>query len=161
MRNQPFYIHSKIAFSTYADNVINSDRKEGLSSVSSSSYKRKSPGTVFAIAFFPGFFIHGLGHYHIGDICTGSILLIMELTSVFIASRNVGSTNGTTDNGEQDLARAFKFLYLTSFFGSWAYDFIGAPIKAEKMNKEHGYSFFFYPEIDRDHVSWHLTLSIK
>ena len=154
-------LYGQFSLSTYNQNVINSDRKEGLSSVSSSSYKRKSPGAAFAIGFFPGFFIHGLGHYYIGNEGTGSLLLIMEITSVLIAYRNVGITNGTKDNGEQDLARAFRLLGITLFFGSWAYDFIGAPKKAEKLNKEHGYSIFIYPKIDSDQVSLNLALSIK
>lgn len=161
MRNQHFITYSQIALSAHTYNVINSDKEEGLNSVSLSSYKKKSPGAAFAIGFFPGFFIHGLGHYYIGNKGTGSLLLIMELSSVLIASRDVGTTNGTIDNGELALARAFRFLYLTLFFGSWFYDFIGAPLKAEKLNKEHGYSIFIYPKIDSDYVSLNLALSIK
>lgn len=155
-------LYGQFSLSTYNQNVINSDRKEGLSSVSSSSYKRKSPGAVFAIAFFPGFFVHGLGHYYIGETGTGTLLLSAELLSglVFFGAM-VSGVGGSESRERQDEPRSLACLGMILFFGSWAYDFIGAPKKAEKLNKEHGYSIFIYPKIDSDQVSLNLALSIK
>ena len=145
----------------YSNAIKNADEEEGLSSVNNSIYKKKSPGKVFVIAFFPGFFVHGLGHYYVGEIGNGTLLLGIGLLSSYLLY-GAGISQGLENNpaGAKE-GRTYGLVAAILFFGSWVYDFIGAPQKAEKMNKEHGYSIYIYPRIHDEYFSLNLALSIE
>lgn len=113
------------------------------------TYTYKRPGTAFMLGFFPGFFIHGLGHYYIGEYGKGTILLLTEGLSLFIladvAVSEMAENTEPMSKSEQGLWISASYIL---FFGSWIYDFAHAPSKAKKMNEKYGLTV--YPEINND-----------
>ena len=107
-------------------------------SLSSNSFdfaapSEKDPATAFVIAFFPGFVVHGLGHYYIDRKATGTRLLAAEAVSVFLIYWAAIADLATLENGgKKGNINALKAVSFSLFFGSWAYDFIGAPAKVKK-----------------------------
>ncbi|HER00073.1 MAG TPA: hypothetical protein ENO22_12105 [candidate division Zixibacteria bacterium] len=60
--------------------ILISGRESYYTSDDNPSYK--SEETAFMLALFPGFFIHGLGHFYAGDPSTGLVLLGIETVSI-------------------------------------------------------------------------------
>lgn len=120
----------------------------------------KNPKTCFMIAFFPGFFIHGLGHYYIGKYKTGTILLGTEVLS--ISSFLIGAFMGVTQmdsHNKSDTPDVLGGIGLGLFFGSWMYDWIGAPKKAKRMQQNQTY--MIYPSIEDKRISMNLAFNWK
>lgn len=103
--------------------------------------KPKKVLTTLLLSFFPGFFVHGLGHYCIGDNMTGTILLSTEIvggiTSLYSYIAILACGLSECSEGEFNASYTFFFLGMGMFWGSWLYDVIVAPIKASKMRKEY------------------------
>jgi hypothetical protein len=118
-------------------------------------YHPKKPGIAFALAFFPGFFVHGLGHYYIGDKGAGITLTFVELLSFLILP-------GQLWPSEDDAGKKYSKLIgpgTILFFGSWGYDFIASPIKAEKINDNRMLSLMVLPSIKHNTPSIRLYIS--
>ncbi len=75
-----------------------------------------NPVSAGVLAVFPGFIIHGLGHFYIGEYSTGGLILGSEVFA-FALSLVI----------PEDIL----------FWGGWLYDVIASPIKASKMRKEY------------------------
>ncbi|NLI14993.1 MAG: hypothetical protein GX409_01770, partial [candidate division Zixibacteria bacterium] len=99
-------------------------------------YTPKSPVMACALGIFPGVAVHGMGHFYIGKGKTGSLLLLLEGLSIAMSTAAIDVNEDGRDNSN-GVAGTYGLLL---FFGSWVYDFVGAPIKANKMNKEHAVS---------------------
>jgi len=146
----------------YCQILFETDKENGLNAITEpgdKKYKRKNPTLAFGLAFVPGFFIHGLGHYYIGENWTGTKLLAAELVSIIlsfgVAVSGVASMDYPKDS-KPNLA-IWEISVLVLFFSSWIYDYIAAPIKAKKMNEEHESAFYIYPEIKADKVTLNLV----
>lgn len=105
---------------------------------------KKSAGSVIVgelIAIFPGFFVHGLGHYYAGDYATARQLRRLgEVGWIFSgvgAGLVVGGYYLDGDDDDDDYQNIVYSLYGTgSFFGlvglgylavAWVYDMIDTP----------------------------------
>ncbi len=115
-------------------------------------YERKNPWIAFGLAWGPGFLVHGLGHYYIGDKKTAYLLLSAEAVSVslFYLERRMGRDFGN-DGLERDMS-LIGFLGAAVFVSSYMYDYIGAPYKANKRNKEHLRSHMILPKVKEGKV---------
>jgi len=148
----------------YCQAIFETDKENGLNAIAkpaNKKYQKKSPAQAFMIAFIPGFFVHGLGHYYIDEDRTGIKLLVVELVSIAIFYGVAVSSLASMDSPKEEKADYGIWMIpaLVLFFGSWMYDFTAAPAKAKKMNEEHGLSFYIYPEIKADKVSLNFVYS--
>jgi len=149
-------IYCQVLFETDKENGLNAITKRG-----EKKYKRKNPNIVFGIAFIPGFFIHGLGHYYIGEYWTGTKLLAVELISIGVLFGAIVSGIASMDSPKDSKPNLaiWEISGLALFFGSWIYDYIAAPTKAIKMNQKHESAFYIYPEIKADKVTLNFACS--
>ena len=93
-------------------------------------FSRKSATAAFLLGLGPGFFVHGAGHYYIGDKSTGNILLATELVSIPIMLIAMANGTGSMGTGEENSAiQTAEGMAIIVFLGSWALDFLGAPNK--------------------------------
>jgi hypothetical protein len=86
------------------------------------------------LALVPGFFVHGLGHFYVGERATAAELLVTEVVAVALvgAGALLGST--TNDSGSVDGARRGLFhVGAFLFVGSWLADVVGALKGAESF----------------------------
>jgi len=113
----------------YSDGKLDSAKIEHADSMST----YKSPTTAFLVAFFPGFFIHGLGHAYIGKGNTTLVLMGIEAVSVGLFLAAAISTWDDPHAPDLDL---LAFSCVIIFLGSWIYDFAAAPAKAISMNQQ-------------------------
>jgi hypothetical protein len=105
----------------------------------------KDPTKAFMVAFFPGFLIHGYGHFYAGDNLMGSALLTGEVLS--LASIGTGliiksdpstfsggilgdSANATQVGSNMIIGGAILFAV------TWVVDMAHAPIVADDYNHE-------------------------
>jgi hypothetical protein len=90
---------------------------------------KKSATEAFVIASVPGFFIHGLGHYYIGDNKTGGWLLASEGASIILFYSALAGLAAHTDCPEchKTGINILGCSGLILFFGSWIIDFVDAP----------------------------------
>lgn len=88
--------------------------------------KGKNPNTAFALALFPGIFLHGFGHSYAEDEFFSTLLSGAEGVSIpFMIFSMFGGQYGYG-------------LFITGmalFWGSWIFDFIHAPASAEHYNE--------------------------
>ncbi len=134
------------------DSLVFTDQKKKID-----IQTKKSPFVAFGIAFIPGFFIHGLGHYYAGKPAVGTILLIAGLigAGILLIGAIIAVAAGAlvgpgviltiftgTPVGIEEAAEAAKtalaFLNIGGvlFFGSWIYDFIFSPIACVLRNRK-------------------------
>lgn len=121
------------------------------------SLTKKSVWVALAIAVFPGFFIHGLGHFYAGKPFVGSVLLICEIIGVslivvgiaiiaisgallspsIILTALTGTSVGVSET-VSGIRTAIGLLNLGGilFIGSWCVDVIGAPLSCVIRNKK-------------------------
>jgi hypothetical protein len=129
------------------------------------SYRRKSPAMAFVYGFFPGFIVHGSGHYYIGETKTANVLLGTEVICIAVTyvSVMVGIGHAVGENAETSstTAGAFGSIAVLTFLATWVYDFSAAPAKAIELNKKHGYSLQLQPRINGDMASINMTLTFK
>jgi hypothetical protein len=107
-------------------------------------YKNKSPVLTFLIALGPGFFLHGAGHYYIGDYKKAKGFFKREIISITIIT--IGGLMNIAENEEMDKKHNYDpkigrpttlGLYMVvigfySFLLNWAVSVISAPICASK-----------------------------
>jgi len=161
IKNDQFNFRSENqAVRYYSELMFNDDKAQGLNSVSETKPKRKSPELAFMMAFGPGFFIHGMGHFYIGSYGKAAGMLGIEVFSLalaFAATMNdiVGDDEDKCDNRKYNLNAAAFVLFL----GSWAWDMIGAPLKAKRMNDK--MSLSIRPEIKSKQMSLNVALNWK
>lgn len=123
--------------------------------------KKKSPELALVLALFPGFIIHGLGHFYAGKPLLGGILLVCGIvgTCLIIAGVIMIGVSGSllglgiiltaitgVDVGvSTGIAIATEAVGLIRvggilFLGSWWVDIVGAPIacilRNQKIEKE-------------------------
>ena len=98
------------------------------------SLRLKNPNTALLIAVVPGFVFHGSGHFYARKSLTGLALFATEAVGLMVWRRGgnfLGSSGGGTD------AEQVQFIIgMALFFGSWAYDLIGAPLAVNKENEK-------------------------
>lgn len=116
-------------------NINRFDQNSGQRTIYHPGYKSESTATL--LAAFPGFFVHGLGHFYAADYLTASILFTLEL---FAVSGTFGAIVDHIDNneprGEFDLNTAAVIVSLAVFLASWIYDFAHADAAVRKYNKK-------------------------
>ncbi len=97
------------------------------------SLELRNPNVALLIAVFPGFVFHGSGHFYARKSLTGLALLATESVGLMVWRRGgnfLGSSGGGTD------AEQVQFIIgMALFFGSWAYDLIGAPLAVNNENE--------------------------
>jgi len=120
----------------------------------------KDPVVATTLAIFPGFIIHGLGHYYVGENNTGARLLSFELASVivyFVA--NGRQLDGANIDERERTSKTLVNLSIVTFAVVWLYDIIGSPIKAVEANREYREWHSIYPEVRKDLVALNISLS--
>lgn len=88
-----------------------------------------NPGTARLLAIFPGFFIHGMGHFYVGDYFTGGLILESEILAGVLFFPLFFSCWGKEVCPE-------GILWDILVLGPWIYDIVYAPKKAERIRKE-------------------------
>jgi len=98
---------------------------------------RKSPLVGELLAFFPGFFVHGLGHRYAGNAEKADEILAMELYS-FLPIGLGGVLYGL---GRSEDAEAVEIAGLVGmgvgavpFLGTWIYDLVFTPSEVNRYN---------------------------
>jgi hypothetical protein len=105
-----------------------------------------NPGQAFLASLFPGFFIHGWGHYQARDTDRFYALLGAEVFGVMVGGFGVTEASGVWGlksspgvAGENDnTARALAYAGAAIFAGSWLWDVCFASSAADRFNREHG-----------------------
>jgi hypothetical protein len=104
------------------------------------------PGVAISMAIAPGIVLHGSGHFYAGRPLTGSLLLLAEAGSAYMAYRGATEIAATAKGydleknlGEsgpisRNLGLAVGGVML--FLSSWFYDMTGSPIAAMEQNQE-------------------------
>lgn len=111
-------------------------------------YQRKSPWITFGLAWGPGFFVRGLGHYYIGEKKTAYLLLSAEMVSISLFYLEYRIGQEFEKEGLERVDMSFVgFLGVAVFGFSYMYDYIGAPYKANKKNIEHLLSHRILPKV--------------
>ncbi len=125
-------------------------------------YTRKSPLDAFIVGFFPGFVIHGLGHFYIGDNKGGQGLLLTEFASIALALpvAHVAKSMNPDKRGD-DISKLCIGFGAGLFVISWIADFADAPLKAAKLNKKYYSKFKIEPKLNNDLASINLTIAIR
>lgn len=103
-------------------------------SARSDSLQLRSPNKALLIAFFPGFIAHGSGHFYARRSLTGLALFATESVGLVLWLRGSNFMGGSA--GGPDAEQAQFIIGMALFFGSWAYDLIGAPLTVEKENEK-------------------------
>ncbi len=93
----------------------------------------KSPETALLIAVVPGFVFHGSGHFYARKSLTGLALFATEYIGFILYLRGSNFMGGS--GGDHDTEQAEYISGIALFFGSWAYDLIGAPLAVNKENE--------------------------
>jgi len=100
--------------------------------------KSKSSNVATLLAIFPGFLVHGCGHFYAGDVKTGFILLGTEGISVsclFLVG--IADAFSNNDSNERPALRGILLMSgLAGFFGSWIYDMVHSGTAAENYNNK-------------------------
>jgi hypothetical protein len=82
-------------------------------------------GGVIGLA--PGFLVHGLGHFYVGDRAGGVKLLVAELAGISLLVADVLIGAATNESGTWGAPRqVLRHAGIVLFVGSWAADVIGA-----------------------------------
>ncbi len=100
----------------------------------SDSLKLRTPNTALLIAVVPGFVAHGSGHFYARKPLTGLALLTAEAAGLILWLRGSNFMGGSS--GGPDTEQAEFITGMALFFGSWAYDLIGAPLAVSKENEK-------------------------
>jgi hypothetical protein len=126
--------------------------------VNRQSHFYKDPNKAFQLAFFPGFFIHGYGHFYADDHLMGNVLLTGEVVSVLcvglgalIKSDTASFSGGLLGNPQHAHAVGSDLIWggLIAFAGLWIIDMAHAPTAAKDYNDSHNLKPTFSLENDR------------
>ena len=96
----------------------------------------KDPNKALLYAIFPGFFVHGTGHFYAGKTKTGLLLLGTELVGIGFVVKGIVMSFAEMEEerpGEPGIPLAIGYIL---FCGSWFYDLIGSPLEIKKRNEE-------------------------
>jgi hypothetical protein len=122
------------------------------------NYFYKDPNKAFLLAFFPGFLIHGYGHFYAEDHLMGDVLLTGEVVSVLSVGLGVlikSDTNTFSGGILGDKLNAgtvgnnLIWGGIIAFTGLWIVDMAHAPTAAKDYDDEHGLKPIAY--LDQDH----------
>lgn len=100
----------------------------------SDSLRLKNPNTALLIAVVPGFVFHGSGHFYARKSLTGLALFATESVGLILWLRGINPFGGS--GGSHDTEQVEYITGMALFFGSWAYDLIGAPLAVNKENEK-------------------------
>lgn len=100
----------------------------------SDSLRLKNPNTALLIAVFPGFVFHGSGHFYARKSLTGLALFATESFGLILWLRGLNPFGESSNYSAADQAEFITGMAL--FFGSWAYDLIGAPLAVNNENEK-------------------------
>ena len=100
----------------------------------SDSLRLKNPNTALLIAVVPGFVFHGSGHFYARKSLTGLALFATESVGLVLWLQGSNFMGGSS--GGPDSERAKFIIGMGLFFGSWAYDLIGAPLAVTRENEK-------------------------
>jgi len=99
--------------------------------------EKKSPLVGELLAFFPGFFVHGMGHRYAGNDEKADEILAMELWSFL----PVGLGAALYGIGRSEDAEAVEIAGLVGmgvgavpFLGTWIYDLVFTPSEVNRYN---------------------------
>ena len=98
---------------------------------------RKSPIVGELLAFFPGFFVHGMGHRYAGNHEKADEIFAMELYSLL----PIGLGGALYGIGRSQDAEAVEVAGLVGigvgavpFLGTWIYDLVFTPSEVNRYN---------------------------
>ena len=98
---------------------------------------KKSPVVGELLAFFPGFFVHGMGHRYAGNHEKANEILAMELYSLL----PIGLGGILYGIGRSEDAEAVEIAGLVGmgigaipFLGTWIYDLVFTPSEVNRYN---------------------------
>ncbi len=150
---------SVFLFSVSAVSAQNSDTGlSGSLETNHQNYFYKDPNKAFLLAFFPGFLIHGYGHFYADDNLMGNVLLTGEVFSVLsiglgalIKSDTRTFSGGLLGNPSDANNTGNNLLWggVIAFTGLWFIDMAHAPTAAKDYNDEHGLKPIAYFDQDR------------
>lgn len=144
--------------------VIISDNDDRIKdSLSIATYTPKDPSKAFVIAAGPGFFIHGAGHFYIGENKLAAGLLAAELVALplfYVAVAHEMVESEGVSRISPDLALASGLSSIALFFGSYLFDVIAAPSKAHGRNKKYEYYYSLMPRLREGRISLTFTMAL-
>ncbi len=144
--------------------IVISDSHDRINdSLSIAGYTPKDPRTALVIAAGPGFFVHGAGHFYMGEYKVGAGLLAAELLSLPLWYVSIIHGISEAEGGSiisPDLALASGFSAAVLFFGSYFVDVIGAPSKAHEINRKYEYYYSIMPHLSEGKISLSLSMAL-
>ncbi len=132
-------------------------------SLGSTEYRRKDPIAALVIAAGPGIFVHGAGHFYIGEKKVGAGLLAAELVSLPLFYISIAHGMAEAEGGSTlspNLAFAVGISAAALFFGSYFIDVAVAPAKAAEMNRKYAHQLIIYPKVEKHSISVNLALNL-
>lgn len=98
------------------------------------SLELRNPNVALLIAVVPGFVFHGSGHFYARKSLTGLALFSTESLGLILWLRGLNPFGESSNYSAADQTEFITGMAL--FFGSWAYDLIGAPLAVNKENEK-------------------------
>ena len=95
------------------------------------------------LAVFPGFIIHGLGHFYAEDFLTGSVLLTLGLVTYPAFRYGFFALGLGEAEGKATIRHAVLVVAVIGFLGSWIYDFMHADVAVRKYNEKINSQIYF------------------
>ena len=109
-----------------------SPAERALREANEEGYERRPegehPGSLLGgmLAVFPGFLVHGTGHFYIGEHTTGLTLLATEVAGIALMASSAMIQKSSPDSANTGALRlGLSHLGLVLFAGSWAADIVG------------------------------------
>ena len=121
--------------------------------------KRKNPDLAFGIAFVPGFVVHGLGHVYVGRYWTAAGIFGLEVLSIGAGLNVAIGEVAQSESGPRQDWSGWWLASFALFFGSWAYDFVAAPIETKRINQSNKVSVRINPELRQDLAGLSVSIS--
>ncbi len=124
--------HTTTASSWLEETYMNNDDVEITSYISP-----LSESEAFQKAVFPGFIMHGSGHFYGKDQNMGFSLMSAEIVSLIIMGISLNEIITPVDDQSNMVSQVVFYTGLGMFSVSWLWDMIFAPSAAAKFNSEH------------------------
>lgn len=126
--------------------------------------KTKIPELAAVIAIFPGIFMHGFGHLYAGKYLTWGYLMIATMVGYYLLSIEDAYLPYEGADLRDKRYHYFDRIYYSArilFFGSWAYDIIGAPIICARHNKRLKQKLFMNPYFEKNQLGNQIGIQLN
>lgn len=145
-------------FNLNTNSPLAEGRKDSL------NLKMKNPYIAGGIAIFPGVFLHGFGHMYAGKYLTWAWLMIATGVGYYLFDKEdeyIAYEGDDITDKRFTYYEPIHYSALIIFYGSWAYDIIGAPIACILRNKQIKENLSLKPYINRNELGYQTGIQLR